>query len=90
MAARKGVHFDLDDSLDLGLPSLDADSSVADTAAANMHFINAQLLAHGFAHSGGLSVDGLAVQDMEKLAKCLISMLGQRTVRGSLCMRMGS
>jgi hypothetical protein len=58
--------------------------------APNMHFINAQLLAHGFAHSGGLSVDGLAVQDMEKLTKCLISMLGQRTVRGPLCTRMGS
>jgi hypothetical protein len=80
LAARKNVHFNVDESLALDLPSLDGDASGSFASPGNMQFINAQLLAHGFAQGAGISTDGLSGRDAESLAKCLVGMLGQRTV----------
>lgn len=45
-----------------------------------LEYINSQLVAHGFACSPGLSLDGLANDDSERVVKCLLAMLSQRIV----------
>jgi hypothetical protein len=78
---RKLVHWALDVSLsDFGSPYSDASSdSVLSTSS--LQYINSQLVAHGFAPSPGLSLDGLSNPDMERVVKCLLGMLSQRVVR---------
>ncbi|KIM90284.1 hypothetical protein PILCRDRAFT_84369 [Piloderma croceum F 1598] len=75
---RKLVHWALDVSLSqFGSPYSDASSdSVISTSS--LQYINSQLVAHGFAPSPGLSLDGLSNADMERVVKCLLGMLSQR------------
>ncbi|KAF8505061.1 Afadin and alpha-actinin-binding-domain-containing protein [Gautieria morchelliformis] len=43
-----------------------------------LQYVNSQLVAHGFARSPGLSLDGLANGDSERIVKCILAMLSQR------------
>jgi hypothetical protein len=63
------------------LSALLADASIADDASGALPFVNAQLVAHGFAQGAGLRTDGLDADASARLAKCLLGMLGQRSVR---------
>ena len=77
---KKLVHWALDVSLSgLGSPFSEATSSDS-IATSSLDYINAQLLAHGFTHEKGLSLDGLAKEDTDKVIKCLLGMLSQRIV----------
>ena len=77
---KKLVHWALDVSLSsLGSPFSEATSSDS-IATSSLDYINAQLLAHGFAHEKGLCLDGLAKEDTDRVIKCLLAMLSQRIV----------
>ncbi|KAF8581520.1 hypothetical protein K439DRAFT_1662257 [Ramaria rubella] len=43
-----------------------------------LQYVNSQLVAHGFARSPGISLDGLAVNDNERVVKCILALLSQR------------
>ncbi|KAI0352101.1 hypothetical protein OH77DRAFT_1460841 [Trametes cingulata] len=76
---KKLVHWALNASLsDLGSPFSDAGSSESCTSTSSLQYINSQLIAHGFVHDAGLSLDGLAKQDADKVVKCILGMLSQR------------
>lgn len=80
------VHRALDTSIsDFGSPSSEASSSDSSAFTSSLQYINAQLVAHGFTPSPGLSCEGLSKSDTDILAKCLLAMLSQRVVRCS-CM----
>nr|GAT47372.1 predicted protein [Mycena chlorophos] len=72
MAHHGGVHW--------AEPSL-SDISTASTdvlATSSLEYVNSQLVAHGFAPAPGLSLDGLAKADFDRVVKCLLGMLSQR------------
>ncbi|KAG1812890.1 Afadin and alpha-actinin-binding-domain-containing protein [Suillus subaureus] len=76
---RKLVHWTLDVSIsDFGSPCSEATSSDSVASTSSLEYINSQLVAHGFAHSPGLSFEGLSNSDTDQLAKCLLAMLSQR------------
>ncbi|KDQ26523.1 hypothetical protein PLEOSDRAFT_159560 [Pleurotus ostreatus PC15] len=75
---KPSVHWALDVSMsDFGSPFSTA-SSTSEISASSLQYLNAQLVAHGFAPSPGLSLDGMAATDAERVIKCLLGMLGQR------------
>ncbi|KAH9945758.1 Afadin and alpha-actinin-binding-domain-containing protein [Amylocystis lapponica] len=75
---RRLVHWALDVSLsDFGSPFSNT-SSESISSTSSLQYINSQLIAHGFTHQPGLSLEGLSKDDTEKVVKCLLSMLGQR------------
>ena len=53
----------------------------------SLQYLNSQLVAHGFAHSPGISLDGLSTANTESVVKVLLSLLNQRVVRVSLFSR---
>ncbi|KAI0664322.1 Afadin and alpha-actinin-binding-domain-containing protein [Cubamyces menziesii] len=76
---KKIVHWALNTSLsDLGSPFSEAGSSDSCTSTSSLQYINSQLIAHGFTHGSGLSLDGLAKEDADKVVKCILGMLSQR------------
>ncbi|RPD52962.1 hypothetical protein L226DRAFT_489474 [Lentinus tigrinus ALCF2SS1-7] len=76
---KKLVHWALNASLsDLGSPFSDAGSSESCTSTSSLQYINSQLVAHGFVHDAGLSLEGLARGDADRVVKCLLGMLSQR------------
>ncbi|CAL1714045.1 unnamed protein product [Somion occarium] len=79
MTSNKLVHWALEASLsDFGSPFTEGDSSDSITSSSSLQYVNSQLLAHGFTHGTGLSLDGLGKEDTEKVVKCLLGMLSQR------------
>ncbi|KAK7685742.1 hypothetical protein QCA50_011088 [Cerrena zonata] len=74
---KKLVHWDLGLSPEFG-SSFEGDSTDSTTSASSLQYVNSQLLAHGFTHGSGLSLDGLGKDDTEKVVKCLLGMLSQR------------
>ncbi|KAI0794583.1 Afadin and alpha-actinin-binding-domain-containing protein [Fomes fomentarius] len=73
------VHWALDASLsDLRSPFSDAGSSDSCSSTSSLQYINSQLVAHGFVHDSGLSLDGLAKGDADRVVKCVLGMLSQR------------
>lgn len=44
----------------------------------SLEYINSQLVAHGFAPSPGLVLDGISNTDQDRVVKCLFGMLNQR------------
>ncbi|EJF56270.1 hypothetical protein DICSQDRAFT_71856 [Dichomitus squalens LYAD-421 SS1] len=74
------VHWALDASLsDLASPAFsDAGSSESCTSTSSLQYVNSQLIAHGFVHDTGLSLDGLAKADADRVVKCILGMLSQR------------
>lgn len=77
---RKLVHWDSGLSPDFG-SSFEGDSTDSTSYTSSLHYVNSQLLAHGFTHGSGLSLEGLEKDDTEKVVKCLLGMLSQRVVR---------
>lgn len=78
---KKVVHWVSDPSpSQLGSPFSDAASSESMSSTSSLQYVNSQLIAHGFTHAPGLSLDGLGKEDMDKVVKCLLAMLGQRIV----------
>ncbi|KAI0730564.1 Afadin and alpha-actinin-binding-domain-containing protein [Earliella scabrosa] len=76
---KKLVHWALNASLsDLGSPFSDAGSSESCSSTSSLQYINSQLIAHGFVHDSGLSLDGLAKADADRVVKCMLGMLSQR------------
>ena len=87
--AKKLVHWALETLGSPSLPSLKLpghaeDESMTDSSeesdTATLQYVNSQLLAHGFTHNSGISLEGTSKEDAEKVLKCLVSMLGQRMV----------
>ncbi|KAJ7251347.1 Afadin and alpha-actinin-binding-domain-containing protein [Mycena rebaudengoi] len=72
---KKGVHWGVEDP-SFGSPFSDTSSAMLSTSS--LDYINSQLVAHGFAPSPGLSLDGLANSNLERVVKCLLGMLSQR------------
>lgn len=70
----KGVHWGLEDL------SFGSDASSAILSTSSLDYINSQLVAHGFAPTPGLSLDGIANTDLDRVVKCLLGMLSQRVV----------
>ncbi|KAA1470163.1 hypothetical protein DENSPDRAFT_928667 [Dentipellis sp. KUC8613] len=59
-------------------PISEASSSESVNSSSTLQYVNSQLVAHGFAQSPGLVLDGLSNSDSEKVVKCLMGMLSQR------------
>lgn len=88
--AKKLVHWALETLGSPSLPSLklpgnpedeSTTESTEESSTATLQYVNSQLLAHGFTHGNGLSLEGTSREDAEKVLKCLVAMLGQRMVR---------
>ncbi|KAI0339683.1 hypothetical protein BDW22DRAFT_1422215 [Trametopsis cervina] len=75
--AKKLVHWSLDPS---GSPVFGSPGSegLSDTTSSSLPYINSQLIAHGFTHQPGLSLEGTNKEDTERVVKCLLAMLSQR------------
>lgn len=76
---KKLVHWALDMSFS-GFGSPFSDASSESNSTSSLQYINSQLIAHGFTHSPGLSLDGLSKDDSDRVVKCLLGMLTQRVV----------
>ena len=61
------------------------DTSIAEPAPATLQYVNAQLIAHGFTSSPGISLDGLSGTKADNVVKVLFALLGQRMVRAVIC-----
>lgn len=78
---KKGVQWDINDISLSGLASPMVDGSMLSMiSTSSLEYINSQLVAHGFAPSPGLSLDGIGNSDLDRVAKCLLGMLSQRVV----------
>jgi hypothetical protein len=80
--AMAAVHWDtknLSPSF-LHSPTLDG-STESYISTSSLEYLNSQLVAHGYAPSPGLSLDGLSGTDSDRVVKCLLGMLSQRMVR---------
>ncbi|KAK0214915.1 Afadin and alpha-actinin-binding-domain-containing protein [Armillaria fumosa] len=77
--AKKLVHWDVSSPnfSDFGSPTSNA-SSESLVSTSSLQYINAQLVAHGFAPPPGLSLDGISNTHMDRAVKCLMELLGQR------------
>ncbi|KAG7445122.1 uncharacterized protein BT62DRAFT_970370 [Guyanagaster necrorhizus] len=77
--AKKLVHWDVasPNFSDLGSPLSNA-SSESLVPTSTLQYINAQLVAHGFAPPQGLSLDGISNANLDRAVKCLMELLGQR------------
>ncbi|KAJ8092949.1 hypothetical protein PM082_011269 [Marasmius tenuissimus] len=64
------------DSISLSLPNSSTESSFVSTSS--LQYVNAQLVAHGFTSTPGLSLEGISNQDLNRATKCLMDMLAQR------------
>ncbi|KAF7309923.1 hypothetical protein MIND_00364600 [Mycena indigotica] len=68
--ANKAVHWGTEGSV--------SDISSDILATSSLDYINSQLIAHGFVPTPGLSLDGIAPADLDRVVKCLLGMLSQR------------
>lgn len=60
----------------------DADGSSSEMDyTSSLQYLNSQLIAHGFAHNPGISLDGLSTSNMDSAVKVLLSLMNQRVVR---------
>ena len=63
-------------------PNTDADGNSSEMSyTSSLQYLNSQLVAHGFAHNPGISLDGLSTPNTESVVKVLLSLLNQRVVR---------
>jgi hypothetical protein len=70
-------------------PETDGNSSEM-SHTSSLQYLNSQLVAHGFAHNPGISLDGLSTTNTESVVKVLLSLMNQRVVRFLLFSRFGS
>ncbi|KAF8645051.1 hypothetical protein AX16_008109, partial [Volvariella volvacea WC 439] len=78
---RKSVHWELNTprtSDDSSNDSLSIGSADSGPSSSSLDFINSQLVAHGFAASPGLCLDGISGENHDRLIKCLLGLLTQR------------
>ncbi|KAL0571441.1 hypothetical protein V5O48_010531 [Marasmius crinis-equi] len=80
--SKKLVHWDKSpavsedfDSISLSLPNDSTDSFVS---TSSLQYVNAQLVAHGFTPTPGLSLEGISNDSLNRVTKCLMDMLAQR------------
>ena len=81
---KKAVQFATDEEVKefvYGSPYSEGSSTDSVNDSSTLAYINSQLVAHGFARGSGVSFDGLSRQDADRLSKCMLGMLGQRSVR---------
>ena len=75
------VHWDLDGpSSTFNSPFFNNTYDSSFVSTSSLEFINSQLVAHGFAPSPGLSLEGISNDDSARVVKCLLGMLNQRIV----------
>lgn len=72
-----------------GSPLSDTGSSESVSSTSSLQYVNSQLIAHGYTHVPGLLLDG-SKDDMERVVKCLIAMLGQRVVSANFMLPLAS
>lgn len=75
----KGPLLETPDSTLPGI-SLSLNPSEAYEPSSTLQYVNSQLVAHGFVHAPGLSIEGISNEDGQKLVKCILAMLSQRMV----------
>jgi hypothetical protein len=69
-------------STDMSALNTDTGGSSSEMSyTSSLQYLNCQLVAHGFAHSPGISLDGLSTSNMESVVKVLLSLMNQRVVR---------
>ncbi|KAG8872339.1 hypothetical protein FRB97_007754 [Tulasnella sp. 331] len=76
--------YDLNDN-DQSIVSDSTSLPSGEISSSTLAFANSQLVAHGFIRSPGLQLDALAVREQDILAKCLLTVLGQRTSDVTRC-----
>ncbi|KIL69132.1 hypothetical protein M378DRAFT_195916 [Amanita muscaria Koide BX008] len=76
---KKSVHWGTDNSFSDTASSPSFSSTSSDHSSSTFEYLNSQLIAHGFAPPPGLSLDGVSNANAERIAKCLLELLGQRT-----------
>ncbi|KAM6497284.1 hypothetical protein JOM56_007757 [Amanita muscaria] len=76
---KKSVHWGTDNSFSDTASSPSFSSTTSDHSSSTFEYLNSQLIAHGFAPPPGLSLDGVSNANAERIAKCLLELLGQRT-----------
>ncbi|KAF4611199.1 hypothetical protein D9613_007132 [Agrocybe pediades] len=62
----------------LNSPYFDATYESSVDATSSLEFVNAQLVAHGFAPAPGLSLEGISNDNSVRVVKCLMGLLSQR------------
>ena len=77
---KKLVHWALDLAKSPSVGSPGSEDSSTDSCSSSLPYINSQLIAHGYTHQPGISLDGTSKEDAERVVKCLLSMLSQRIV----------
>ncbi|KAI0091494.1 Afadin and alpha-actinin-binding-domain-containing protein [Irpex rosettiformis] len=75
---KKLVHWALDLAKSPSVDSPGSEGSSTDSCSSSLPYINSQLIAHGYTHQPGISLDGTSKDDAERVVKCLLSMLSQR------------
>lgn len=61
---------------------MDMDGSSSEmNYTSSLQYLNSQLVAHGFAHNPGISLDGLSTSNTEGVVKVILSLMNQRVVR---------
>ncbi|PPQ75446.1 hypothetical protein CVT26_016220 [Gymnopilus dilepis] len=77
---RRAVHWDNNSpSLsNLDSPFFNATYETSVDSTSSLEFVNAQLVAHGFAPTPGLSLEGISNESMSRVVKCLLALLSQR------------
>ncbi|CAA7265145.1 unnamed protein product [Cyclocybe aegerita] len=77
---KKLVHWEVDSPSfsNLNSPFFNVihESSIVSTST--LEFLNAQLVAHGFVPSPGISLDGVTNEESARVVKCLLALLSQR------------
>lgn len=59
----------------------DADGNTSEMSyTSSLQYLNSQLIAHGFTHDPGISLDGLSTSNTESVVKVLLSLMSQRVV----------
>ncbi|KAF8892175.1 Afadin and alpha-actinin-binding-domain-containing protein [Infundibulicybe gibba] len=79
---RKLVHWENISDISLSASPFGSSSEASSdfiVSTSSLDFINAQLVAHGFVSSPGISLEGISRSDSEVVIKCLLGMLSQRT-----------
>lgn len=57
------------------------------SSTSTLDYVNNQLVAHGFAPSPGLCLEGASNDNSARVIECLLGLLGQRVVRHQLMQR---
>ena len=76
--AKKSISPDMNE--EIGSPASSDTSTDTIIPTSSLDHLNSQLVAHGFAPSPGLCLDGISSRNLDRVVKCLLDLLGQRIV----------